>query len=235
MRETWHPSVNEGFIPAKHIREGSLIAIDHPEFRHKAWRVHDVRYRGDGRTSVIVRPDGPEFDFAQHNVPLGFQAHAFVYVLPEHYAVCVRCGQVPPCAEVWTERVSQAHVKHQERFELEGVCPACREPVTDRQRSHRFELNVHVPLGPPVTFHMRKKCWPSAVAYDRTVAKSLGRDPLLSCDGLLVRHLDHTTECTNITCPGADKAHGNAARCYALTAKCNRPECWAAQPKEITA
>lgn len=147
-------------------------------------------------------------------------------VLPEHYAVCVTCGEIPPCADAWAEKVAEHATEWAARFETPGVCPACQEPVTRRQESVRFEENLHVPFGPQVVFHKRRKCLASAVSYDQSVASATGREPRLSCSGLLVQHIDGERECTNVTCPGWNKAHRNFSMCYVLDAKCNRPECW---------
>lgn len=217
------------------IKPGDVIALDTVGMRHRPWVVHDVRPRDEGRTSIIVRPIGDEFDFAQHNISLGMSRHAYVHVLPEHYAVCHRCGELPPCSEVWTETLSDAAAEKASRYEVEGVCPSCQEPITRRQHSYRFDENLYVPLGPPVTFHARRGCGMSATAYDEAVAKATGRDPRMSCDGLHTHHLDGYHECTNITCPGIQWRHRTYARCYVLSSRCNRPECWQieAEQKEV--
>lgn len=201
MRERWHPT-GGSFLWPPQIKAGMVVAIDHPGYRHKPWRVHEVRCReGDDRLYVTFRPDGEAFDFAQHNTSLSIAKHASLTELPEHYAVCHKCGELPPCSEVWTERISEAATEYYARFEVEGICPSCQEPVTARQKSHRFDVNLHVPIGPPVTFHARRACLGAAIEYDKTLAKRTKREPTLSCTGLLTRHLDRAEECTNVTCP----------------------------------
>lgn len=228
MQERWFPIEGRGIYNLTKLAAGDIIAIDHHGYRHKAWRVHEVRKReDDDRLHVTFRPDGAEFDFAQHNQSVAIGRHARIYTLPEHYAVCHSCGDVPPCSEVWTERISDEHAKQDARFEVEGICPSCQKPITTRQKVHRFEENLRVPLGPPVTFHARRACIGGAIAYDRAVAVATDREPRLSCEGMLTVHMDGFTQCTNITCPGLDVAHQSFARCYVLAAKCNRPECWA--------
>lgn len=226
MIESWRSTQGQMTYGDK-LHPGSLIAIDAQGFRHKPWVLYDVLPRDDGRTAIIVRPVGAETDFAEHNQTLTMAKHAFVRVLPDHYALCAACGELPPCAEVWTETISDAAAERAARFEVEGVCPSCQKPITRRQHSHRFEENLYVPLGPPVVFHTRRGCVMGAIDYDRNVAKATGREPRMSCEGLHVHHLDNAHECTNITCPGTQWRHRSYARCYALNERCNRPECWA--------
>lgn len=215
---------------ARDLAEGDVIAVDYAPMRHKPWRIERVTQRED-RTALIVRPLGAEFDFAQHNESVSIRSTAFVDVLSEHYMVCAKCGQLPPCAEVWNEHVANQVTERAARYETAGVCPACEEPVTNRQRMIRVEENIVVPLGPPVTFHARRKCEHAAVEYDKRVAKATGRAPDLSCSSMQIRHADGLRECDNADCPGQHVYHHGFARCYAATAEgCSRIECqgWAA-------
>lgn len=229
MRERWSPDKGRGIYNLDKLTAGDLVALDAPKYRHKAWRVHEIRGWNDDRLRVVFRPDGAQFDFAQHNVSLLVGKYAPIYWLPEHYGLCHRCGEVTPCSEVWSERISTEVSKQSARFEVEGVCPSCQEPVTARQKSHRFEENLRVPLGPPVIFHARHKCGGGAVEYDCAVAAATGREPRLFCEGLRTKHLDGHETCTNITCPSLSVGHRTFAMCYALNAKCNRPECMATE------
>lgn len=233
MRERWHPTEGRNVYNLAELAAGDVVAVDYHGFRHKPWRIYEIKPRDDDWFDAILRPDGAEFDFAKHNQTIGIRRHAPIFRLPEHYGLCHTCGEISPCSEVWTADVSQRHVEQDARFEVEGICPSCQEPVTRRQKSHRFEENLRVPLGPPVTFHARSKCAGGAVDYDRTVAATTGREPRLSCEGMLTRHLDHCEECTNVTCPSPTVRHRSFAMCYVLNAKCNRPECWAINSKEI--
>lgn len=227
MRERWRPVEGKSIYNLDKLDAGAVVAIDHHGFRHKAWRLYEIRRRDEDWFDAILRPDGDLFDFAEHNQTIGVRRYAPIYLLPDHYGLCHSCDELMPCSEVWTERISDEHAKRDARFEVEGICPSCQEPVTARQKSYRFEENLRVPLGPPVTFHARRRCLGGAIDYDKAVAAANGGEPRLSCTGLFTRHLDRYAECTNITCPGLDAAHGNFAMCYVLTAKCNRPECWA--------
>ena len=235
MRERWHPIEGRGVYSLDNLAVGDIITVDAIGYRHRPWRVHEIRGWVDDRLRVILRPDGDLYDFAQHNRSVGIRRHASIVRLPEHYAVCHKCGEIPPCSEVWTEWVVAEHAKQDARYDTEGICPSCQEPVTGRQKSHRFEDNLRVPLGPPVTFHARSRCLGGAIAYDQAVATATNRDPFLSCEGHLTRHLDGTQHCTNITCPGLGVRHRSFAMCYALAERCNRPECWALAQTRATA
>lgn len=227
MAEEWRPTEGR-YVHPSNLAAGMLIAINATAYRHKAWRVHEIRTRDvdDDRIHVVLRPDGDLFDLAEHNRSISIAKWAAVYRLPEHYALCHTCGDVPPCSEVWTERISTADAERNARYEVEGVCPSCGEPVTRRQEVHRFDENLYVPLGPPVTFHGRQKCVGGAIAYDEALAKRNGTDPRLSCGGHVTQHLDGDRVCTNITCPGHRLRHRSFAMCY-IAGRCNRPECWA--------
>lgn len=228
MDASWRPIEGRYWYGGDGLTEGMLIAIDHHGYRHKPWRVHEVHTReGDERLHVILRPDGDLFDLAQHNKSVAIGKHARIYKLPEHYALCHSCSELPPCSEVWTEKVSAADAERSSRFEVEGICPSCQKPVTYRQRSHRFSENLYVPLGPPVTFHARRACEGGAVQYDEALAKRNDTQPRLSCEGHVTQHRDGERACTNITCPGDRLRHRSFAMCYVLAEKCNRPECWA--------
>lgn len=222
VRDRWHSAQGARTYPEK-LQPGDVIAVDVPGMRHQPWVVHEVRPHED-RWRAYLRPIGAQYDFAQYNHGVSFPRWASVMVLPEHYSVCVRCGELPPCSEVWTGQVADAQTERAARYEVEGVCPACSEPVTRRQKAIRFEENLYVPLGPPVVYHQRSKCGFSAVQYDEKVAKSVGRDPRLSCAGHHVLHLDNVFQCTNENCPGHDKKHRAFSRCY-VNGRCDRPEC----------
>lgn len=226
VSQAWRPRGGRSKY-AKDLEPGMIVAIDYAGFRHKPWRLHEIRVRDDERVRLYLRPVGEQYDFAEFNNPITAYARTFIPVLDEHYSVCGKCGDLQPCAEVWSERVARDAAEHAARYEMEGVCPACQEPVTARQKSHTFEENLHALIGPPVTFHKRAKCWRSAVNYDAELAKRHKREPALSCGGWLIHHRDNHYQCSSITCPGTDKSHGSYARCYVLKEKCNRPECWA--------
>jgi hypothetical protein len=128
-------------------------------------------------------------------------------ILPEHYALCRLCGELPPCRHVHNEAIAERAGK---RFEeemaiLPGMCHACREPITQRQKSVRFTgPNLIRPdLGDDsAVFHLRSKCWGSVYAYDIRWAEATGKPRRFHCDGSRTVHHDQSQECTNPVCPG---------------------------------
>lgn len=126
-------------------------------------------------------------------------------VLPEHYAICRLCGDLPPCMHAHTEAIVEyATAQMDEAMKiLPGHCHACYEYVRPRQGSIRFEgPNLIRPdLGEgSAVFHTNsdRKCWPAAYDYDKKWAAAVpGRRRKLSCDGMAIHHLDGTFECTS--------------------------------------
>lgn len=135
-------------------------------------------------------------------------AHHNWDVLPEHYSVCHRCLELPPCRHVHNETVMRnASAKMaRDMAILPGSCHACKEPITRRQKSFTFPgANLIRPdLGEhSAIFHTRSKCSGPLTAYDkRWAAAEEGRARLLYCDGRQTRHYDESTECTNPDCTG---------------------------------
>lgn len=199
---------------------GAIVVLE-----YKAWRVIEVRPHDEHTVGVIVRPVGAEFDFATFNRSIRAGRLAPWRFLPEHYVVCAKCGEIPPCREVEAERTAHEAAKTFDRYEMAGVCPACREVVTSRQQQIVFPENHIVPLGPPVTFHLRNKCLSTAIRYeDRWVALT-GGTPRLSCQGRLTRHADKFVECDSSVCPGVGARHGSYAVCAARPGECLSLSC----------
>jgi hypothetical protein len=90
----------------------------------------------------------------------------------EHYPVCARCGEPSPCREVMAGREAKRAAERMGRFEAEGFCPACRQPVSAREGSETFTWNLEIPGGPPVTFHTRKVCIGGLVEYRRRLSEA---------------------------------------------------------------
>lgn len=168
----WSPNDVNNNLP---FERGALVAWD-----FKPWRVVDFKRDVEPRDSdkdrekyeyfvVILRPDGADLDQTASSDDLhlrgsehrGFWkdplARAFDR-LHEHYALCVHCGELSPCRDRMAERQADKQAAYMSRYETPGVCPACMEPVTHRQAHETFP-NIHVPLGPDVTFHAgRRAC-----------------------------------------------------------------------------
>lgn len=154
---------------------------------------------------VVVRPDDDQATKPQHLIG---PANHMWQTLPEHYAICRLCGELPPCRHVHNEKIA---TRAAERFEKEmailpGCCHACREPITRRQKSVRFTgPNLIRPdLGDDsAIFHLRSKCHGAVRQYDERWAKATGKPRRFFCEGTLTVHLGGSTDCTELAaCPG---------------------------------
>lgn len=152
-------------------------------------------------------------------------------VLPEHYAVCVSCGELAPCVEHTSMVAAQAAMAQAERdmATLPGCCAACQEPVTHRQEAVRFPgENLLVPLGSPgVIFHLRRSCRGSAARYEEMWVAADPTRPrsllTLSCEGSLIVHGDGSAECHSADpCPSIYADHRVIAACYTQSHGCGR-------------
>lgn len=214
---SWSPSgAHVQYGPPPDV--GTLIA-----FRFRAWRIAEVRERGD-KFRVYLRPPEPQFDLAEHNYPVTAPARCRWDILPEHYGVCVKCGDLQPCREVFAERQGKSAMAEFDRYDRPGVCPACEEVVTHRQKSVTLQ-NVISPVGPLVIFHRRGRCLSSAITYERRVIAATGGKATLSCAGTLIGHTDGSRECLDLECPGTDVSHGTYMACYYRSHGCPRLEC----------
>lgn len=85
-------------------------------------------------------------------------------LLPEHYSVCARCGQLSPCAEQVIESELLLH-----RHALENKCCVCHQ----RLGARRGELLAQTPGGPVVQRYHTTKGTKCRRAYTLAAA----RDP----------------------------------------------------------
>jgi hypothetical protein len=208
----WRPLGTEG---AELPEPGQIIA-----WRHEAWRVLEVnrapeadwpdgvRQRMEATRPefrdgliprhVIIRPASfvPDADpVRSRNATISLSSKsrsrwAWDVYPSEHYPVCARCGEPAPCREEMAREIGEKSEKDAARYEIGGVCPSCQEIPTARHKVITFEVNLRVPLGPPVTFHAgRQACRSDAAQYEREIAKS---DPgylmILNCPGRRLRH-----------------------------------------------
>lgn len=177
---------------------------------------------------IIVRPvhintgDVRDRDHDRH-LRIGARSMGLDVYDDEHYPICAQCHEPLPCRDQMAQRVSTEAMAHMSRYEMAGVCPACEEPVTGRQKSQTWPDNAVIPQGPPVTFHLRRQCHYEAVRYEK---QWVALDPdrrrtLLSCGGMVTNHNDGTYQCTQLTeCPGPTAEH----RSYTV---CRCPDCHA--------
>lgn len=115
---------------------------------------------------VVVEPDGG-----------GKQRHLLVAagdrwdVLPEHYAVCRSCGELPPCSEeLRDQRVEQEVQKADHLMQIQpGACMGCGDTIGPRQKSVRFPgPNLWRPdlSDGSAVFHARKECGEFVSRYE---------------------------------------------------------------------
>jgi hypothetical protein len=199
------------------LKPGTLMP-----FEHAVWRIVETKYieeHGDRPCTVVVRPISITADDPRsrdHDLHLGSDKYHLWYIYPdEHYPICAACHEPLPCRERMAEQISGQQAERFERFTMAGVCPACQEPVSSRQKSLTMEDNAVVPGGPPVTFHLRAKCWGSAQRYEKQwVALDPGRRKhKLSCAGHLSEHYDGSWSCTEMAeCAGEMAQHKSYER-----------------------
>lgn len=199
-------------IPQVNWEEGDDLEGYKPEYREK------MRPRGLRMRPVEIDPH----DLKQTNRDVhikfgGRNHHLSLPVFPDlHYPVCASCGGPVPCREKDIQDELERAEKRSRRYEMAWVCPSCAEPVTQRQKSITFEDNIEVPLGPPVTFHLRWECHDGALRYEQQWA---AEDPehrrtTLSCAGSATAHNDGTYECTEFDrCPGPTARHHGYQQC----------------------
>lgn len=242
----WRPL---GTKDAQLPRVGDLIA-----WRHEVWRVLEITLAAEVDWSddermfmsritpevrdqyapkhVIVRPariTGTDVRDRDWDVSLRARPGTFrawrVYP-DEHYPVCAQCHEPMPCREEMGRREGEKAMRQVNRYSTPGVCPACNEPITSRQRLlMSFEDNIEVPGGAPVTFHLRAECRGGAIRYEQrwAAADPGNRHTTLSCPGHLQRH-SYGTECSEGPyCPGEKVGHRQVSSCDpAYGGRCER-------------
>lgn len=124
-------------------------------------------------------------------------------LLGDRYPVCSCHGHPWPCQDADRDRVAAMQARVMEREiarALPGLCPACGEPITARQKTITYPgENLNVPGGPEPTFHLRRFCYHEATQYElRWIAAGPRRERILTwpdCPGTLVVHYDGSSEC----------------------------------------
>lgn len=212
---------------------GSLIALAHAVWRVvdvspvpvERWDVDDherVANFGDAYLPhmVVIRPVavvGDDPRARDHDVHLRATGSTWMVYPDEHYPLCAACGEPLPCREQMAARTAAASAQRMDRYAVEGVCPACAEPITTRQNSVSFTENLEMPAGPPVTYHSgRRGCRRAAAEYEKrwVAADPNRRRARLSCPGHVVNHNDGTYECSELTdCPGPRVEHPSFTTC----------------------
>lgn len=227
----WHPS---GTHMVSQPEPGMFLPYEHAVYRiidvnpvpetewsdvdrqRVGWRAQNtprmVVVRPVGVTSTDVRARDHDMHFRMG----GEQVATLNLYTDEHYPVCAECAEPLPCRDQMAERVSQAAAQRMGKYELAGVCPACGEVVTGRQQSQTWPDNAEIPQGPPITFHLRRKCAWAARQYEKRWAAldPARRRTVLSCKGHVINHNDGTYQCSELTeCPGPRARHPSYTVC----------------------
>jgi hypothetical protein len=193
--------------PYRVVEVREVPTVDWPEKYREAWVQHGMPDAAtwSSRPMIVVVRD--EEQPGGEPVHLQWAAGKVWRTLPEHYAICRLCRELPPCTHEHNEKIMErAAERMQEQMAiLPGSCHACREPITRRQRSFTFPgPNLIRPdLGDDsARFHMRDSCEPARMHYDEGWSKATGLRPFFSCTGRQVEHYDGTVECSESECPG---------------------------------
>jgi hypothetical protein len=183
----------------------------------RPFRVRAVPVGGGPVGSMLVNP----------------QQYVSWVVLPEHYAVCVSCGELAPCLAHTSMLQAEAAMVRLEREMalLPGCCPACQEPITSRQESVTFPgENLLLLTGDPgPTFHLRSRCRGGAEQYEEMWVRADPTRPrsllTMFCEGTLIVHHDGSGECFGAVgsdCPSIYARHRTVTACFVQSHGCGR-------------
>lgn len=147
------------------------------EFAHhlKVWEnrgVGDKPKRSTWRGRPMVVQIVPAADPEAEPIHLVAPGHHQWDVLPEHYAVCVACGELPPCRhEIAEQEGDVIAARNDVLMDIPpGHCLGCGEYVTPRQKAARFPgPNLWRPDLPEhsAVFHARQECEGEVDRYRR--------------------------------------------------------------------
>ncbi len=250
-RKAWYPLGTRSLHSNPEV--GTILAYDHAVWRVVAVNpVPDDLWTDEDRQQVktwnkftpkaiILRPidvtgDDPRARDRDIHLRTRSPHHSWDSFPDEHYPVCSKCREPLPCREQESAKEAALAAKVMGRYDLPGICPACEEPITPRQRVHTFEENLVVPVGPPVTFHLRNGCIGTAADYDRRwCAVDPSRVPTLFCDGTITQHGTGARECSEVSCPGLKAAHRSYTICGCPRSFVGKTLSWGCAPiNEVT-
>lgn len=249
---TWQPLGTIKRYDAKRPEVGDVVA-----WKYAAWTVMWVRvdeptgadaerlrgYRAEFRdrampySLTLRRLHGPKIECENSRQEIGLGVRAASHYNWERYKsgrvpLCSCCGHPFPCriADQEAQAAREMEAAERELSLMPGFCPACREPVTSRQKSITFGgPNVRNPLAEGPTFHLRRKCCHEAARYeDAWVAAEPGRSRsllTLRCAGSLIVHGDGSAECfgaEDSDCPSVYARHRGYSACYLQSHGCPR-------------
>lgn len=132
-------------------------------------------------------------------------------VMGDRYQTCSCHGHPWPCQDVLLDEIVTESVARADKLAAKqaGMCWACNDPITSRQRAVSYAgENLDMPGGPPVRFHTRSQCWGSATEYELNwISVDPRRERILTwpkCSGTLVVHHDGSSECRSWSVPDSD-------------------------------
>jgi hypothetical protein len=228
----WVPDGADRHMLIDKIEPGMILARD-----HAVYRVIEKHPKPEDETfpwRIILRPiaiTGDDPRDRDHDQPFKVRAGLRYYTFAdEHYPLCAKCLEPLPCREQMAEQVAASTAKTLDLYSEAGVCPSCSERVTPRQDSITWQENIVNPFGPPVTFHLRRKCHWDAVGYERSWwEQDRHRPRTLYCPGSVIEHYDGRSECSTDGCPGSNAYHPSSVHHYPRYSDC---PCVAASPAE---
>lgn len=169
-----YPAGTDRVYNPSRLTRGDLIVWD-----DQIWRVLgiDERDHEDRPLIIQIRPAGESLDSTAADNDLHLAASRYAtfdrYLDSDHLPVCAVCGGPWPCRHLKADALADREIKRAERFSIPNVCPACGEPVTQRQLRQTWPVNLYaLDRDQPVTFHLRLRCERDAIAYDHAVMKA---------------------------------------------------------------
>jgi hypothetical protein len=221
--DRWHSGQPTTLCPTPKLTQGQIVIVGRKPFRIERVRALETHEWPEKFVEAWRKQDMPdcatwhqrpyrvegfwETPGASQNIHGTVAPDSHIWnVLPEHYSVCRLCGELPPCTHVLNERIMERAAERMTRDMaiLPGMCHACREPITKRQKSFTFPgANLIRPdLGDhSAIFHTRQGCLGTVRSYDERWAKAESdRSRLFFCEGTITRHADGTRECSRDDC-----------------------------------
>lgn len=164
---------------------GTLIVLRHQVFRViEVNPVPEVDWTDDERKHIAIRKAASQDQFHPVHVVVrpahiaddnrGQDKHfryqrlrhkAFNVYPDEHYPMCAVCHEPMPCRDTLQAREARKAIDEMSRYEDPNRCPECGEVFTRRQKTRTFDENIKIPAGPPVTYHLRRRCYNGAYVY----------------------------------------------------------------------
>lgn len=186
--DQWTPDIDVGLVPMTDLaasdvfvwKRQPMLVLETPRLiPFSDWPAHhEATWNEAGQPDPATWEDRPYWvDYRHHRTGrspvLGNAPASYIWhVLPEHYPICRRCGELPPCSETFTEQIMTTEITRMafEPHLTHGMCHGCGWRVTGRDSSILFHGdNLTRPdLGPnTAVFHTSSGCLQIALAYQQ--------------------------------------------------------------------